>query len=237
MQFLLAKLMFRKSPKAAMKALDQNASDAQTYDLSPFCTCLLANTRCSYQHFSWVYALRFLRASHSLSLGTLADSHAAIENLQNVAKLAQQQNDREILITSYLMEALAHLRSNDDDAMVGAQRAIGAVWQYQLDSSSNSIPQLLGLAHIIDVTCSIRQDVPRVTQDKLKKMQQFMDLALKDSASWSHTSDRIAIPINRTQKSSQYVSPDTVMILGIGEDGRDNLMLSFLNMKDASSLM
>jgi len=197
---------------------------------------VFANFKPRYQHYSWVYAFRFLRASQSLDLGTLAESHAAIENLQIVATLAHQQNDHDIIVVSYLLEAIAHLRSNGDDAIVGAQRAISAVRQYQMDGSKQ-IPQLLGLAHIIDVICSIRQNVPRVMQEKIKKMQDFMDRSLKDpTSSWSNTSDRVAIPINRTQNSSQYVSSDTRMIIGIGDDGRDNLMLSFLNMKDAYAL-
>jgi hypothetical protein len=71
--------------------------------------------------------------------------------------------------------------------------------------------------------------------NKLKLMQTMMDEALRDQT-WSTTSDVIAIPINRTQNSSQVVSPDTRTILGIGDDGRDNLMLSFLNKKDAFSI-
>lgn len=132
------------------------------------------------------------------------------------------------------MEAIAHLKSTGPESMEHAQRAIAAVWAYQLDNSSK-IPQLLGLAHILDVACSLKQGNPPVMINKLKLMQTMMDEALRDST-WSTTSDVIAIPINRTQNSSQVVSPDTRTILGIGDDGRDNLMLSFLNKKDAFSI-
>jgi hypothetical protein len=169
-----------------------------------------------------------------LESGNLTEYHAALQNLRRIAKLAGEQNDRAIYITASLMEAMAHLKSTGPESMEHAQRAIAAVWAYQLDKSSN-IPQLLGLAHILDVACSLKQGNPSVMINKLKLMQTMMDDALRDSA-WSTTSDVIAIPINRTQNSSQVVSPDTRTILGIGDDGRDNLMLSFLNKKDAFSI-
>lgn len=164
----------------------------------------------------------------------LADYHAALQNLRSIAKLASEQNDRAIYMMASLMEAMAHLKSTGAESMEHAQRAIAAVWSYQLDDNSR-IPQLLGLAHILDVACSLRQENPAVMISKLKLMQTMMDEALRDPA-WSTTSNVIAIPINRTQNSSQVVSPDTRTILGIGHDGRDNLMLSFLNKKDAFSI-
>jgi hypothetical protein len=169
-----------------------------------------------------------------LESSNLTEYHAALQNLRSIAKLAGEQNDRAIYITASLMEAIAHLKSTGPESMEHAQRAIAAVWAYQLDKSSN-IPQLLGLAHILDVACSLKQGNPSVMINKLKLMQTMMDEALRDSA-WSTTGDVIAIPINRTQNSSQVVSPDTRTILGIGDDGRDNLMLSFLNKKDAFSI-
>lgn len=164
----------------------------------------------------------------------LADYHAALQNLRSIAKLAGEQNDRAIYMMASLMEAMAHLKSSGPECMEHAQRAIAAVWTYQLDSGSR-IPQLLGLAHILDVACSLRQGNPAVMINKLKLMQTMMDEALRDPT-WSTTSNVIAIPINRAQNSSQVVSPDTRTILGIGDDGRDNLMMSFLNKKDAFSI-
>lgn len=178
--------------------------------------------------------MRFLRASHSLDSCNVADRNAALQNLRSIAKLASERSDRAIYMTSSLLEAMAHLKATGLESMEHAQRAIAAVWTYQLDTGSR-IPQLLGLAHILEVACSLRQGNPTVMINKLKLMQSMMDEALEDPT-WSTTSDVIAIPINRTQNSSQVVSPDTRMILGIGNDGRDNLMLSFLNKKDTYSI-
>lgn len=114
--------------------------------------------------------------------------------------------------------------------MIQAQTAIAAAWTYQMDAGTQ-IPQLTGLAHILDVACSIQQGISTVMVKKLREMQIMMDGAVKDP-NWSSTCDTIAIPINRTKFSSQVVSPDTRMIIGIGHDGRDNLMMSFLNKRD-----
>lgn len=194
-----------------------------------------SDRQCSYQHYSWVYAMRFLRASYSLQhSGTLSDTHSALTNLRAIANLSSDQSDRAIYMTASLLEAMTHLRNTGADALESAQQAIAQVWTYQLDSTTR-IPQLLGLAHILDVACSMRQGSPKVMMKKLGEMQQMMDAALTEG-SWSTTSDLIIIPISRRENSSQVVSPDTRMILGIGDDGGDVLMVSFLNQNDAYAI-
>jgi hypothetical protein len=162
------------------------------------------------------------------------DNNAAVQNLRGIASLANQQADHAIHLAASLMEALAHMKSTGPEAVQNIYRAMAAARSNQLTVGSK-IPQLVGLAHILDVACSIRQGNPQDMMNKLKEMQTMMDEALND-LTWSISSDIIAIPINRTPKSSQTVSQDTRMILGIGEDGRDNLMMSFLSKKDAYSI-
>jgi hypothetical protein len=152
--------------------------------------------------------------------------------LLEVAKLASGQKDRAIYLTASLLECMVHLRSNELDSVEQAQRALAAAWKYQLETPSQ-IRQLTALAHILDVVCSIKQGNPATTISKLKEMQTMMDESMSDST-WSNK-DTIAVPIDG-RTSSQVVSPDTRMIIGIGEDGRDNLMMSFLNLKDAYSI-
>ena len=156
------------------------------------------------------------------------------ENFESIRNVAQQQNDRGIWLAACLMEALAHLKSNNPESVENAQSSIAAAWSYQTETDSQ-IPQLLSLAHIIDVACSIRMGSPMVMLTKLDAMQRMMDSALKGEE-WGISTESIAIPISRTPKSSQVVSSDTRTVLGIGHDGRDNLMISFLSKKDAYSL-
>ncbi|TVY60746.1 MAU2 chromatid cohesion factor-like protein [Lachnellula suecica] len=217
MQYLLAQLLARKNPKAAIKALDGHILEAEAY-----------------QHVSWVYALRFLRASYAADSGNLVDTHVAVQNLQKIADLANKQGDRAIHLAASLMEAMVHLKSSGQDASEQVQRAIAAAQTHQLDVG-HSIPQLDGLTHIIVIMAAIRQGNLTQMLTKLKDMQGTMDQLINDH-SWGNLSDVVAIPINRTPKSSQTVSHETRAVLGIGEDGRDNLMMSFLNKRDAFAI-
>lgn len=187
-----------------------------------------------YQHYPWVYVFRLLRASHSLESGIVTESHAAIHNLNAITDLAEQQGDYPIHLTASLMKAITYMKRTGPEAMENIQASIAAAWRYQTEASCN-IPQLVGLTHILAVACSIRQGDSKIMVEALKKMQWMMDDALKH-AEWSTNSDIISIPIKRTPKSSQIVSSDTRMVLGIGADGGDNLMMCFLNKKDAYSI-
>ncbi|TVY48017.1 MAU2 chromatid cohesion factor-like protein [Lachnellula occidentalis] len=217
MQYLLAQLMAKKNPKAAVKALDGHISEAEAY-----------------QHVSWVYALRFLRASYALESSNLADKHLAIQNLQKIAELATRQGDRAIHLMTSVMEAMVHLKSTGPESIEQVQRALAAARAHQFDAGK-SIPQLIGLTYIIDVMCSIRQGNPQHILTKLKEMQAALDKIINDPI-WNSHHDVIAIPINRTPRSSQTVSHETRAVLGIGEDGRDNLMMTFLNKRDTYAI-
>ncbi|KAG0648326.1 hypothetical protein D0Z07_5190 [Hyphodiscus hymeniophilus] len=217
MQYLLVRFLFKKSPKAGIKALDAHIANSTVY-----------------QHFSWVYALRFLRVSYCLDSDNPTDTHAAIQHLRAIGTLSGQQKDVAVYIAASLMEAMAHLKSNGPDSIEQAQRAIAAARTHQFEVDAQ-IPQLTGLTHILDVVCSIRQGSPKVMLDKIKEMQTTLDGSVKDST-WSSTDDVFAIPINRTKNNSAFVSPDTRMVLGIGADGRDNLMMSFLSKKDTFTI-
>ena len=161
------------------------------------------------------------------------DIHAAVQNLRSITTVATQQQDYTIYMTAYLLEAMAYMKSTASDAVQNVQSALAKAWSYQ--TKVRNATQLIGLAHFIQVACSIREGNPVGIRDNLQKMQTMMDATIRDG-SWSTTSDTLAIPINRTANSSTIVSSDTRMVLGIGEDGRDNLMLSFLNQRDAYSV-
>ena len=134
------------------------------------------------------------------------------------------------------MEALAHLRLNSPDSVENAQNSIASAWSYQTETG-NQIPQLLSLAHMIDISCSIRQGNPAVMLTKVNAVQKMMDAVRTDDDTWGVMIESVAIPINRTATSSHIVSPDTRDVLGIGRDGSDVLMLSFIGKKDAFSLV
>lgn len=190
-----------------------------------------------YHHYPWVYVFRFLQASYSLQSGSSLDSHAATQNLRSTATLAHQQSDKAVYVAACLMEAMAHFKSSTSESIENIQRAIARAWAYQLEPGA-SMPQLLGLTHILDVACSLREgNNPSQMIIKLRAMQAMMDETLQNPL-WHDTSDVIFIPINHTQtrNSGPLITQDTRMILGIGDDGRPNLVMSFLNKRDAYAL-
>jgi hypothetical protein len=162
------------------------------------------------------------------------DNNSTIQNLRAIADLAVQQEDHAIHLAASLMEALAYLKTPGPDSIEHVQRALAAAWRNQMKSSCQ-IPQLVGLIHILDVACSIRQGISTVMFTKLREMQDMMDKSLQDPT-WGTSNDVVAIPIKRTPKSSSVVSPDTRRIIGIGNRGDDVLMMSFLSKKDAYSV-
>jgi hypothetical protein len=129
------------------------------------------------------------------------------------------------------MEAMTYLSWSGASSMDHVRQAIASAWKYQ-GQLSCKIPQLLALTHMLDVVSNLEEASTQVIFQKLKNMQDMMDKALHDNA-WGTDCDTISIPVRRTPKSTDVISGETRMVLGIGEDGEDRLMMSFLNKKDA----
>lgn len=214
MQVLLAKLMFTKSPKAALKALDKNVADVEAY-----------------QHHSWIYVFRFLRATLSLQSGRSSDANAALHNLRSIAKTAHDRGDHAVLTAASLMEALASLHAPGPDSVENVDRALAAARMYQLDPACNIVP-LQAFGHIVDVAASLLHSTEERTLPKLKAMQTMINDAYTDTAAWNRSNDAIHIPLNRKQGDAHISSQDTSGVLKVGQDGRDVLLLSILGKSD-----
>jgi len=159
--------------------------------------------------------------------------HAATQCYRSISTIAASQQDYAVHMVASLLEAVTLLRMTTPDAMQNVQSALAKAWTNQLNVGKAT--QLIGVAHFIQVACSIRQGNPAEMQHKLKDMQTMMDTSLRENT-WSTSDDSIALPLSRTSSSSLIVSEDTRAVLGIGEDGRDNLMLSFAGAKDAYAI-
>ena len=214
MQILLAKLLFRKSPKAAFISLDNNIEEVEAY-----------------RHHSWIYIFRFLRATLSLQTGRSADFHAAVGNFHAISDIAQRRSDYAVVTFASLMEALACLRTPGPDSVENLNRALAAAQTYQLSPECNISP-LKVFAHMLGVTTSLMDDTSEKTFEKLKAFQLLLNEASKDKA-WKTHSDTISIPLNRNKGDAQIISSDTRGLLNITEDGRDMLVFSFISKQDA----
>lgn len=214
MQVLLAKLMFTKSPKAALKALDSHISDVEAY-----------------QHHSWIYVFRFLRATLSLQTGRTSDANAALHNLRSISRIATERGDHALFTFSSLMEALASLHIPGPESIENVERALAAAHMYQLDPECKIMP-LQALGHTLDVTASLLHQTTEQTLPKLKAMQIMINEAFAETTTWNRRSDTIPIPVNRAKGDAQVTSQDTSGLIKIGQDGRDVILISFLGKSD-----
>lgn len=214
MQVLLAKLLYNRSSKAAMIALDANIQEVEAY-----------------QHHSWIYIFRFLRSTLSLQTGRLADFHAAITNLQATVKLASRRGDHAVLTLASLVEALAHLRNPGPDAAENLNRALATAQQYQLSPDCDIAP-LQVFAHILRLTSSLSHDSTEKTFEKLKAFQLKINEAASDSG-WRMRSDAITVPLHRGNGDAQISSQYTKGLVNVSDDGNESLVFSFISKQDA----
>lgn len=166
--------------------------------------------------------------------GSLNDLHASVQQLQAVASLSSDQGDYPVHLVASLMECMAHITMATPNKMEHARAAIAAARRNQ-GHASCMIPQLTGLTHILDLVSSLEEGNAAILHQKLMAMQQVIDQCLQGSE-WRTNDDSIFIPIRRTPKSSQVISRDTRMVLGIGEGGGDCMRMSFLGKRDAYAI-
>jgi Cohesin loading factor len=210
MQVLLSKVLYRSSPKAAIKAIDGIIEDV-----------------CAYKHIVWEYAFRYLRATLSLSMASHQDFVAAIHQLQKAAHLANRKGDQAVFAFAGITEALAHLQSSSSDSIEQAQRALATTRQVQLSQDFNVIPQIQVLVQFVDLCCSLQQFNPEQIGQKLSTMQHYMD-QIVDDANWL---DDGTIYLPLTSKSVQGIASHGGDIVQ-ERNGKYFLTLSWLPKRD-----
>ncbi|RDW83954.1 uncharacterized protein DSM5745_04280 [Aspergillus mulundensis] len=204
MQHLLARMLYKTNPKAALKAVDGMIQDTEAY-----------------RHSAWEYAFRFLRVSLSLSSLAHQETTSALQNLHKVSTMASRNGDRAVSAMSAIIEALAHLQQgSSSDSIEQAQRAIAAARSHQLNDELRHVPQLTALIQIVDICCSLLEYDVNQSAQKLGFLQSLMDDRLNDS-NW-RCDGSFSIPLSG--KSAGPSSMDTGDILQV-QGG--TLLLSF----------
>ncbi|KAJ9226207.1 hypothetical protein DTO027B5_5891 [Paecilomyces variotii] len=211
MQQLLARMLHRSNPKAALKSVDGMIQDVEAY-----------------RHVAWEYAFRLLRVSLSLSTSSHQDFVAALHHLHKISSLASRNGDRAVSVIAAVTEALAHLQqSTSSDSIEQAQRAVASARSYQLNTEVQEIPQINTLIQMVDISCSLLEyDLNQSTQ-KLQVMQSLMDQKINDS----HWRDDGSFSIPLSGKSVGPASADTGDILQV-ENGVPVLTLNWLPQHD-----
>ena len=159
MEYLLAQILFRGSPRASMKFLDGVIKDVEAY-----------------QHTAWVYAFRFLRVSQSLNLSSHQDVFSAFGQLRSISTLADQVGDKAVLATASTLEALLHLReSSSAESIEQAQRALALARSLQNSPAVGQLSQLAILISFIDLACTLQHFDPSQAVTKMQAMQASLE--------------------------------------------------------------
>ena len=210
MQHLQARLLHRKSPKAALKLLDGIIQDVEAY-----------------QHVAWVYAFRFLRVTFSLGSGRHQDSVAAIQHLRAIGNTSGASGDRAVFVLASVYEAMAHLHSSSGESLENAQRALANARTYQLDAMVASIPQLNVMIHFLDLICTLQDYHISQAAEKLSVMQTMMDGVVNDGQ-WSEDGS-FAVSLRPNSTGGDVRGDGSVLQT---HDGQQRLMFSWLPKND-----
>ncbi|KAI9793368.1 MAG: hypothetical protein M1816_000260 [Peltula sp. TS41687] len=167
MQHLLARVVFRRNPKAAMKLIDGVLEEVEAY-----------------QRIPWVYMFRFLRVSLCLELSSTHGINNALQTLQVISKIAKTFNDQGVLLVAAVLEALVHLSSSSHDHLEQTQRAIATARSLQLTGLTSQLPQLVLLTQILDLFCSLMEPNPQQATHKMQELLPLLDQTSNDP-SWS----------------------------------------------------
>ncbi|KKZ63252.1 hypothetical protein EMCG_02457 [[Emmonsia] crescens] len=215
MQQLLARILYKSNPKAAMKHVDGVIRDIE-----------------GYRHTAWEYAFRLLRVTLSLSSSSQQDTAAAIHNLQKVASLASRSGDKAVFVVSSVIEALVRLQhSSSHDSIEQAQRALATARSYQLDNKVLDIPQISTMIQIMDICCSLLEYDVKQSSEKLQIMQKVMDQRI-DDPHWQNDGS-FSVPLTHKTMSPSAVEPTDILQV---ENGNVLLTLRWLPEHDLYAL-
>ncbi|OJD16601.1 hypothetical protein AJ78_03241 [Emergomyces pasteurianus Ep9510] len=215
MQQLLARILYKSNPKAAMKHVDGVIHDIE-----------------GYRHTAWEYAFRLLRGTLSLSSPSQQDTTAAIHNLQKMASLASRSGDKAVFVVSSVIEALVRLQhSSSHDSIEQAQRALAMARSYQLDNKMLDIPQISTMIQMTDICCSLLDYDVKQSSEKLHILQKVMDQKIGDPH-WQNDGS-FSIPLSHKTMSPSAVEPTDILQV---QNGNVLLTLRWLPEQDLYAL-
>ncbi|KAL2389454.1 hypothetical protein RJ035_002252 [Blastomyces gilchristii] len=215
MQQLLARILYKSNPRAAMKHVDGVIRDVE-----------------GYRHTAWEYAFRLLRVTLSLSSPAQQDTAAALQNLQKVSSLASRNGDKAIFVVSAVIEALVRLQhSSGHDSIEQAQRALATARSYQLDNKVLDIPQISTMIQMMDICCSLLEYDVKQSSEKLQIMQKVMDQKI-DDPHWQNDGS-FSVPLSHKTISPSAVEPTDILRV---ENGNVLLTLRWLPEHDLYAL-
>ncbi|KAM5358238.1 hypothetical protein ACJZ2D_015456 [Fusarium nematophilum] len=215
MQYIMLKVLFQRSHKAALNSVDRHISDCEAF-----------------KHVHWVYAFRLLKASFYMEVGQTADS-SALENIRSIQVIANSRGDNALSAFASILEGLTLLKASKDGNIEKVQTCLAQAAKFQFDPSVH-IMQLDMLTLLLDLASSINHQSPDVTAQKLRMVQKRLD----ECGDWHNVKSDFLIPIKKHPSTARTISGDTAAIIRIGDDSPvDFLVLSFMTKMELTSLV
>ncbi|KAF3000966.1 hypothetical protein E8E13_009214 [Curvularia kusanoi] len=213
MLHLQARYQFKTNHRAALKALDKNISEAETF-----------------QQIAWVYAFRFLKVSLLLQNTDRAETIPALQQLHAINAYAAKRGDTAIGFACNALEAIVHLRSSAQDRITEAQRAIAQARSLQLTMSAKQQGTFGTFFSIVDLACGIHQNAP----DSEKSTALVQATADENDNSLGTGNGIFTVALDRT--SGGTLTTDTGGIFRKTAEGRDELVFTWLPREDIKAL-
>lgn len=210
LQHLQSRTMFAAKPKAALKYLDAVIDEAVTW-----------------QHFPWIYALRFLRLSLSMQLGHgyVHESSLQIKMLEVEAK---RSRDYSVLAMAAIMSAYLQLKTRHVDAVSEAQRAI-ATANAALASTKGASDQMHLMVSMLSHACNL--DPHDSTKSKMTRdaLEELLATSQKDDLPADCAT--LLIPLDHTNGGN--LTLETGGLFTRNAAGQDCLNFIWLSKNDA----
>ncbi|KAH6642580.1 cohesin loading factor-domain-containing protein [Boeremia exigua] len=213
MLHLQARYQYQTNHRAALKAVDKNISEAETF-----------------QQIAWVYAFRFLKISLLLQSTDRVEAIPALQQLHAINAYAEKRGDTAVAFTCHALEAMVHLRSSAQDRLIEAQRAIAQARSLQLTMSAKQQGSFGTLFSVIDLACSVHQNAP----DSAKSTSLIQATADENDDGLGTESGVFTVTLDRT--SGGNLTTDTGGIFRRNVDGRDELVFTWLPREDIKAL-
>ena len=111
--------------------------------------------------------------------------------------------DTAVFIASAVLEAQAHLMSHQDDSIEQAQRSLAMARSRQLDEAvTSSMPQIIALAHMLDLSCSLEEGNVSQALPKVQALHELLDKEWQMDAK-GESSHSFALPIQSSSEQGR----------------------------------
>ncbi|KAJ9663548.1 hypothetical protein H2198_000814 [Neophaeococcomyces mojaviensis] len=177
MQLLLAKVLYRSKPRAAIRDLQGMISDIETY-----------------RHVAWEYPFRFQAVLFATQGSDQSSMHEAFHQLEKIQHTAKQNSDHVIYAFAAVLESLLHLKTPGPERIPNSERAYAKAREVQLNPDVEKHPQISVLLEFIDLMWSMNTADEARTEQKRKNLQTTLYKHL-DGKTWNEDGI-IWLPVN-----------------------------------------